>query len=96
MMIKLTVAFILTAATTIPTYAKEFAVAKNKIGGATYLTDDVCRFNKHFPEAYTTDAKGNKTYACYWFGSTMIYFEPDDKVVRALPKKDFQVIQSML
>jgi len=79
-----------------PVYAKEFAIANNSIGGQTVLTDDTCRFDKTLPEAYTTDAKGNRAYGCYWFGSSRIYFQTQDGTVRSMPKKDFDIIDHII
>jgi hypothetical protein len=90
----LIVAFSLTTA--LPVYAEEYAIATNKIGGSTVLTDLPCRFDKRLPEAYTTDSKGTKTYACYWFGVTKIFFEPEDKIIRSLPKKEFVSIKDLI
>jgi hypothetical protein len=88
------VAFILTSCH--PVHAKDYAISSNKMGGITVLTDQMCRYDKHLPEAYTTDNKGNKAYACYWFGVTNIYFEPADNTVRYLPKKDFKLITAVI
>lgn len=94
---RLIVAFILTVS---PFWgavnAKEFATSPNNIGGNTYLTDDTCRYDKTLPEAYTTDDKNHKTFACYFFGVTRIYFRTSDGVLRSLPKKDFQLINGVV
>jgi hypothetical protein len=91
----LIVAFILSAAQ-VQAYADEYAVAPNQIGGNTYLTDEVCRFDKRLLEAYTTNAKGTRTYACYWFGVTKVFFEPEDRITRSLPKSNFKSIKSVI
>ena len=93
-LLTLIVAFNLTAA--LPAYATDYAQAPNHIGGVTVLTDQPCKFDKSLPEAYTTDAKGDKTLACYWFGKDIIYFEPTDSIVRFLPKKDFVLIKNII
>jgi hypothetical protein len=91
----LTVAFILasTAPAAVDNY---YAFAPNQIGGWTYLTKNSCRYDKTMTEAYTTDAKGNKTYECYWFGITNIFFKTSDNVVRSLPKRDFETVSNVI
>ena len=90
----LIVAFILTKCH--PAYAEPFAYATNSVGGWTTLTDEACRYDKTRPEAVSSNAKGEKSYACYWFGKEIIYFQTGDKQLRWLPKKDFTLIRGVV
>jgi len=91
----LIVAFILGLATPY-VFASPYAYINNPIGGKTVLTDDVCRYDKTMPEAYTIDSKGKKLYACYWFGIKNVYFKTDENLIRALPKRSFILYEDLI
>jgi len=72
--------------------AKDLAYTSNVIGGITVLTDMVCRYNSELMEAYATNAKNQKTFACYLLRDTSVYFLLEDDSVRVLPKKQFRLM----
>jgi hypothetical protein len=72
--------------------AKDLAYTDNIIGGRTVLTDKVCRYNKELMEAYATNDKNVKTFACYLIRDVNIFFILEDNSVRVLPKKQFRLI----
>jgi len=72
--------------------AKNLAYTDNIIGGKTVLTDRVCRYNRELMEAYATNDKDVKTFACYLIRDANIFFILEDNSVRVLPKKQFRLI----
>jgi hypothetical protein len=76
--------------------AKDLAYTDNIIGGRTVLTDKVCRYNKELLEAYATNDKSEKTFACYLIRDANIFFILEDDSVRVLPKKQFQLTKGFV
>ena len=73
--------------------AKDLAYADNVIGGMTVLTNDVCRYNRDMLEAYATNDKDQKLYACYVIVDNNVFFVLKNGSVRMMLKKQFQLMK---
>jgi len=76
--------------------AKDYAIATNRDGSFMVLTYEVCRYDKTLPEAYGKNAKGEKVYACYWFGIKRVYFDNPKQTIKPVFKNEFELIDGIV
>lgn len=87
------VASILFCLTAVP---KDMAMTDNMLGGYTVLTDIPCKWNALWFEAYATNDKEDKFYACYVIKKQDVYFYTESGTLRYIPVKRFISAKRML
>ena len=73
-------------------FAQPIAVTPNVTGGYTVLTDEDCKTNSKYLQAYATDEKGGVTQACWYPKEDFIYFVPKNGILRRLPIDNFEIV----
>ena len=73
-------------------FAQPIAVTPNVTGGYTVLTDEDCKANIKYLQAYATDEKGGVTLACWYPKEDFIYFVLKNGILRRIPIDNFEIV----